>query len=109
MWHGAPTVILLLVDTGGNDEYEAAVGAVGGDESPGPVALAVDLGGDDRYGYPEVGSRWDGSRLPADRDGRSPPGRPGYGPVSLSGQPRQGGARCGSRAAMRRVPSDEHP
>lgn len=91
----ANTAILLLVDTGGADTYRRAVGAVGSETSPHHVAIAIDLAGKDTWGYPEIGSRFDGKRLPADVDGRATPQPGGNGPIALSDTPRQGGARLG--------------
>lgn len=101
------TPMLLLVDTGGDDTYFAAVGAVDGEVGR-HVSLAVDLGGADRYAYtpvadaddgcPAAATRSQGCRLPSDGAGRFRSTRPAgeeSGPVSLSSVPRQGGARLG--------------
>ena len=102
-YEAAPAVdaMLLLVDTGGDDTYRSAVGAVGGDENQGHLALAIDLGGADHYGYDEVPGRFDATnlpkgatRLPSDADGRTGPSAYN-GPISVSNQLRQGAARLG--------------
>ena len=93
--------ILLLIDTGGDDQYLFPAGAVDGTVGANGrrrVGVAIDLAGKDRYGYPERPSRLDGKRLPSDDDGRyTPRGDPknDHGPISLSEVPRQGAARLG--------------
>ncbi len=89
--------ILLLVDTGGDDRYEAPVGATSGLGYP--VSVAIDVEGNDAYGYagsdgePEVPGV-----PPADAAGRRPappPGGQGYGPISNSRVGRQGSGVLG--------------
>ena len=104
--------IALLVDTGGKDTYRKPVGAVGGaqvvGEAPGTrinVAVAIDLGGEDLYAYAEEPDPLDNvkdkaagpiMRLPSDLDGRHRRvNADDYGPITLSDQVRQGGARLG--------------
>ena len=82
---------LLVIDLGGDDTYENSVAAnldVGNS-----VSVAVDLGGADTYGYVPTASPLDTpDTLPSDAEGRL---RAGRGAVSMSEQPRQGGARLG--------------
>lgn len=88
--------IALLVDLGGDDVYR--LGAGGNQSYRNPVAVQIDLGGDDFYGYVEVPGPYDGARLPSDADGRYRGVADltrGYGPISYSDAPRQGGARAG--------------
>lgn len=93
--------IALLLDTGGNDTYHGAVGAVDGLLDPTNlrrVAVAVDLAGQDDYRYDPKPDPKDGTRLPSDVDGRYHPPLPVStygGPISLSEQLRQGAGRLG--------------
>src|SRR5579883_193065 len=103
--------IALLVDTGGNDVYRKPIGAVGGTQAVGTqqsaihVAVAIDLAGNDQYGYTETPDPGDIAqdkamagiaRLPSDSFGRYVRRAPDdLGPVSLSDEVRQGGARLG--------------
>lgn len=81
---------LLVVDLGGDDTYEAPVGA--NQDARNPVSVLVDLGGDDTYGYPVVPSSFDSPEtLPSDADGR----RGGSVPASVSRTARQGAGRLG--------------
>jgi hypothetical protein len=59
----------LVVDTGGDDVYQAAVGAA---IATRPVSVAIDLGGKDTWGYAEKPIPADnaGMRLPSDAAGR---------------------------------------
>jgi hypothetical protein len=84
---------LLLLDTGGDDTWLVAAGAV--NDPSRPVALAIDLAGDDRYGYVEQPDPSDGTRLPSDAAGRNRSTTTLDGPVSLSTTARQGAARVG--------------
>jgi hypothetical protein len=74
---------LLVVDTGGNDRYLAALAASSVDA---PVSVSLDLGGDDTYAYAAVPVPADavGARQPSDGTGRTDDGR------SLSTTFRQG-------------------
>jgi hypothetical protein len=87
--------LLLVVDTGGNDEYRIPAGATV-DAAHG-VAVHVDLGGNDRYEYAEVASPYDGpGLLPADAEGRyTPDPLNRLGAFSLSQSGRQGSGRLG--------------
>ena len=114
--------IAVLIDTGGNDVYRAPVGAVGGSQAvamiPIRVAVAVDLAGQDRYGYPESPGPLDSARdkasaavqrLPSDDDGRYRRSSPlDNGPISLSDQVRQGGARLGYALLLDLGPEADH-
>jgi hypothetical protein len=96
---GAP--ILLLVDTGGDDRYEAPVAATSGLGYP--VSVAIDVAGNDQYGYPGSEGEPELPGLPpADAAGRAPPIPPGaapgstYGPISRSHVGRQGSGVLGA-------------
>jgi hypothetical protein len=80
-----------VVDLGGDDTYEAPVGA--NQDARNPVSVLVDLGGDDTYGYPVVPSsaRHAPRRCPRMRMG----GARGAGPASMSRTARQGAGRLG--------------
>ncbi len=81
--------LLLVVDTGGDDDYRIPAGATSSPDHA--VAVHVDLGGDDRYGYREASV---GDRVAAaDADGRYH--GEGAGPLSLSTVGRQGSGRLG--------------
>lgn len=83
---------LLVVDLGGDDTYEAPVGA--NVDAAQPVSVAVDLGGADTYGYPEVPGALDRpDTLPSDVDGRARTG--GVAAASMSRTGRQGSGRLG--------------
>ena len=82
---------LLVVDLGGDDTYEAQVGANASAENP--VSVLVDLGGADTYGYAERRSSLDTAEtLVSDGAGRV---RNGAGAPSMSRSGRQGSARLG--------------
>jgi hypothetical protein len=78
----------FVLDTGGNDLYEVALGASSAARA---VSIAVDLGGKDTYTYAETPVAADhvGRRLPSDGAGRAPDGR------TLSRTPRQGAGVLG--------------
>ncbi|MCC6747335.1 MAG: hypothetical protein IT371_06730 [Deltaproteobacteria bacterium] len=83
--------LALLVDVGGDDRYELAVGANRSVRNP--ISLAIDLGGRDRYGYAAVPGPYDGTTRPvSDADGRAAPPEP---PQSQSMEARQGAGRLG--------------
>jgi len=83
---------LLVIDLGGDDTYEAPVGA--NVDAAQPVSVAVDLGGDDTWGYPETPGALDTPEtLPSDADGRARIG--GAVAASMSRTPRQGAGRLG--------------
>lgn len=101
---GAQTVsgdeqVLLLVDTGGDDHYEAPIAATHRFQRP--VSVAIDLAGDDRYGYPGDDAEPDlaGGLPPPDAAGRYDGSHPQvadqYGPISRSMVPRQGAGVLG--------------
>ena len=82
---------LLVIDLGGDDTYEAPVGA--NQDARNPVSVLVDLGGDDTYGYPVVAHSLDTpDLLPSDADGRriGAAGAPSYSRTA-----RQGAGRLG--------------
>ncbi|MFO0727349.1 MAG: hypothetical protein U1E65_26460 [Myxococcota bacterium] len=84
----------LLLDLGGHDTYR--IGAGGNQSTANAVSVLIDLGGRDRYGYLEVPSPLDGSRLPSDAAGRHiQASTMDEGPVSLSETPLEGGGRAG--------------
>lgn len=85
--------LLLALDTGGNDTWKIRAGA--NTSVNNPVAVAVDLGGDDTYTYEPPGTyqAFDGL-MPPDEDSRTV-AEPGYAPMSLSVQSRQGAGRLG--------------
>jgi len=81
--------ILLLIDTGGDDEYRGPIGAnTSGNNA---VSIAVDLGGDDVYGYDELNDAFPWL-LPADDGGR-------YGSSSEYPNARQSLSRVGRQGA----------
>lgn len=83
---------LLVVDLGGDDIWEAPVGA-NADASQ-PVGVAIDLGGDDTWGYAVTASPLDTPEtLPSDAAGRVRIG--GAVGASLSRTARQGAGRLG--------------
>ena len=83
---------LLLLDLGGDDTYEAQVGA--NVDPAQPVSIAIDLAGDDTYGYLEVpGSLDTPETLASDADGRVRAG--GSVGASMSRTARQGAGRLG--------------
>ena len=64
--------IALLVDTGGDDEYQIQAGANASANNP--VSVLLDLAGADKYGYVEKAHALDrGKRFPSDADGRYQP------------------------------------
>ena len=84
---------LLLIDLGGDDQYNAPVGSNAGPAFP--VSVAIDLGGADTYSYTTVSDPEDGSAYPSDGAGRAEPVRLGDGPVTLSTIGRHGSGRMG--------------
>lgn len=83
---------LLVLDVGGNDEYEISAGANSSGDNP--VSILIDFSGEDTYAYHVVPDPNDGDRLPSDSDGRMTP-TADRGPYSLSKIPRQGSGRLG--------------
>ena len=96
--HEGEVAPLLVIDTGGNDEYLLPVAAT---DAPGrPVSVLVELGGNDRYGYPGHLEQSAVHPLPpADAagryDGTHPDVGDAFGPISLSGVARQGAGILG--------------
>jgi hypothetical protein len=83
--------LAFLLDTGGDDTYEIAVGATRSPENP--VSLAIDLGGKDRYAYRKKPHPADKPpRLISDEDGRA---ESATAPVTLSERHRQGSGNLG--------------
>ncbi len=83
---------LLALDLGGDDTWEAPVGA--NVDAAQPVGVVIDLGGDDTWAYPVVASPLDTpDTLPSDAAGRVRIG--GAVGASLSRTPRQGSGRLG--------------
>lgn len=84
--------VLLALDLGGDDTYEAPV--AGNADANQPVSVAIDLGGDDTWAYPVVPSALDTPDvLPSDADGRLRIG--GTGAASMGRTARQGSGRLG--------------
>ncbi|MBX7080081.1 MAG: hypothetical protein K1X88_12875 [Nannocystaceae bacterium] len=86
-------IVLLRLDTGGDDVYRDEVAA--NRSASNPVSVAIDLGGADDYGYDVVADPYDRPELlPADDAGRAG-ANAGYGNYSRSKHFRQGAARNG--------------
>ncbi len=84
--------VLLLVDTGGGDDYLIPAAATADAEHG--ISVVVDLEGDDTYHYDFVPDPGDDGRLPSDAEGRAA-ANGFYGPYSRSTTLRQGGASLG--------------
>lgn len=109
--YSGTTAPLLLIDTGGNDQYQGPVAATSSWTHP--VSVAVDLSGDDQYGF--AGSEQEGEYAPlapADEAGRYDGTHPqigdAVGPMSLSVVARQGAGIMGVGILYDRSGSDRY-
>ena len=109
---GGDEQVLLLIDTGGDDRYEAPIAA--NQQFQRPASIAIDLAGNDRYGYPgdDAEPALPGGIPPADAAGRYDGSHPqvgdAFGPISRSMVPRQGAGIFGVGVLYDRAGDDEY-